>query len=158
MQLTNAKRLQVRYDLPQSLSAELRLGNLSGVFLCLQRFLRQVSYISSLVNEASQTVNVSALMSERSRRLISGMRVFVTQVLDPNRKVIAIPGLSLIPSIQGYSVYTVVKGKVMQLPVQVGQRYQGKVEIVSGLKQGQPYITKGVNTVHPGASVKVVAK
>lgn len=159
--LTNAKRLQVRYDLPQSLSAELKVGQsvkVSSSAYPKRYFTGKVSYISSLVNEASQTVNVSAVMSERSRRLMSGMRVFVTQVLDPNRKVIAIPGLSLIPSIQGYSVYTVVKGKVMQLPVQVGQRYQGKVEIVSGLKQGQPYITKGVNTVHPGASVKVVAK
>ena len=98
------------------------------------------------------------MIGNADEKLKSGMKVFVTQVLNPNRKVLAVSGLALVPSIQGYSLYTVEKNKVKSVPVRVGVRTKTMVEIISGLKPGQPYIVDGIEQVHPGTPVKVVSK
>ena len=118
-------------------------------------FEGKVFYISPTINTATQTFDVRAVMDNKDGKLKSGMQGFVTHVLVPQRQVLSVPGLSLVPSISGYSVYVVEKGKVKALPVVIGSRYGTYVEIKSGLKSGDKIIVSGVQAVHPGMAVKV---
>ena len=85
------------------------------------------------------------------------MFAFAKQVIDQARRVLTVPGLSLIPSFNGYTVYVVDQGKVRAIPVTIGERVAADVAITKGLQPNQAIIIRGQNKVYPGSSVNVVA-
>jgi membrane fusion protein (multidrug efflux system) len=63
---------------------------------------------------------------------------------------------ALMPSSQGYSVYT-VKNNIVQLsPVEIGQRGPYTVEILHGLNNGDTVVTSNLLRLMPGAAVQFV--
>ncbi len=157
--LTNPNSMVVEYELPQQYGQSIKLGQ--AVVVSMQNddesvFEGQVQYVSSLVDSSSQTYKVRALVNNRQHQLHSGMQVYVTQTLDAKRQVLAVPGLSLVPTIDGYSVYTVKNNKIQAVPVSIGRRHDTWVEIQSGLKAGTEIVVSGIQSVHLGSQVKVV--
>ena len=120
-----------------------------------KNYIGSVTYISKSLDKMSQSYRLHAKLDDSSRPLEPGMSVMLSQVLDPQRSVLVVPGLSLVPSISAYNVYQVKQGKVMQVPVKIGARYRGWVEIVSGLSEGDKIITSSVAELHPGMPVTV---
>ena len=84
------------------------------------------------------------------------MNAVVTQTLRADRKILAVPGISLVPSLSGYDVYKIDDSKVKAVPVQVGERYDTLVTITSGIQPGDEIIVSDIEKVHPGSPVKVV--
>jgi hypothetical protein len=84
------------------------------------------------------------------------MLVNLTQVLNADHRVLAVPALSLVADMSGYAVYTVESGKVLSLPVQIGMRFGDWVAVISGVKPGTPIISAGQEKVQPGSNVTVI--
>ena len=42
--------------------------------------------------------------------------------------------------------------------IQIGQRYKGMVEVVSGLKDGDKIVTHGLQKIHAGQPLKIMAE
>jgi membrane fusion protein (multidrug efflux system) len=51
------------------------------------------------------------------------------------------------------NVYTVVQGKAKLVPVTIGMRLPGQVEITSGVKDGDEVIVAGIQKIGDGAPV-----
>jgi RND family efflux transporter MFP subunit len=158
--LSNTREMLVQYQVPEFYSDTLKLGQPIAVsFMAFPNkvFHGHVTYISPVIYQNTQAYNVRAAINDPGNLLRSGMNANVTQTIDPNRKIIAIPGTSLVPSLSGYSVYTIEKSKVKEIPVTIGQHFNGLVAIKSGLKAGDAVIESGQLNVHPGMTVTVKA-
>lgn len=157
--LSNPDKVVVQYQVPQEQSAYLKLGQsvtINSTAYPDQTFKGQVDYISPIVYQSSRAFEVRAAVANKKHLLKSGMNMIVSQVLEKNRKVLAVPGLSLVPSFAGYNVYSVEKGKVQLLPVKVGERYGTWVVVESGLSAGQKIIVSDVGQVEPGNKAQVM--
>ena len=67
-----------------------------------------------------------------------------------------IPEAALIPQAKGQLVFKVVEGKVAPVPVTLGMRKKGMVDLVDGLKPGETIITGGHLKVGPGMPVTAI--
>ncbi len=157
--ISDPKHVEVEYQVPQQYSRYLKLGQpiaLRTTAYPGQQFTGTVNYVSPVILENSQAYNVRAMIGNDKLALKSGMSAMVTQTLQPKRNVLAVFGLSLVPDLSGYSVYTIQNSKVKATPVKIGQRFNNMVAVLSGLKQGEPVIVSGMNKIHEGSLVKVV--
>ncbi len=157
--LVNSHHILVQYLLPQQYSGELKLGQQVQVTTSAypnKIFKGEVTFISPVVDSMSQSYEVRAAIDNSNSQLKSGMSVAVTHTLAPHHQVLAIPGLSLVPTIDGYSVYTVVNNKIKSVPVKIGSRHDTLIAITSGLSAGQKIVVSGMQNVHLGSLVKVV--
>lgn len=158
--ISNPDNMRVVYLVPQIYSQKIKYGQavkVTSTAYPKATFQGKVNFISPIVNQVSQSYEVRAKIDNDNRKLRAGMNVFVTQMLDKNRQVIAIPGIAITPSLTGNQVYVVTKGKVAAKQVTIGARFGTMVEITSGLKAGDRVIVVGVAKVHPGSKVKVVS-
>ena len=53
-------------------------------------------------------------------------------------------------------MFEVKNGKAVSVPVKVGTRIYGKVQIISGIKKGDQIITTGQDQLKNGEAVKIV--
>lgn len=158
--LSNSANVQVQYQVPEKYAQQLATGQtviVKSAAYPQQAFNGKVIYVSPIVLPNSQAYSVRASIINDAQPLDSGMSVSVEQTLQQQQQVLAVPGISLVPSLTGYAVYSVKDSKVLEIPVTVGQRYDTLVQITSGLKVGDRIITDGIGNVHPGATIKVVS-
>lgn len=158
--LTDPSHILIQYQLPQEYSSRMALGQqvtiqspsdnskaapLSG----------QVSYISPTLLTDSHAYLARATIHAPQHSLAPGMAVMLTQTLDSHHRVLAVPGISLIPSLTGFSVYMIENNKVKAVPVTTAGRDNTWVAITQGLKPGDQIISAGLQEIHPGALVKI---
>lgn len=156
--LSNVEKMMVQYQIPEAYSKYLKIGQTvqmtTDVYPGVQ-FTGTVQVISPIVYQSSRAFDVRALLDASSYILKSGMNVMVTQLLVSDRHVLTISGLSLVPTFTGYNVYKIENDKVQLVPVKIGERYNERVEIMSGLKAGDEIISSNVSNLSPGQSVSV---
>ena len=66
-----------------------------------------------------------------------------------------IPTVAVVPELKGQSVYLSKSGVVSSQKVELGLREENKVQIISGLAEGDTVITSGILQIRPGAKVKI---
>lgn len=156
--LSNPDHIFVQYQVPQNYGGKLKIGQLVHIKIAAfpkTVFKGVVRYISSIVFESDQAFEVVASIENPNPLIRSGMNADISQVLDPHRKILTIPGLSLVPSLSGYSVYKIEDSKVKAVPVSIGERFNDLVAITAGLKPGDHVISNGTLDVQPGMKVKI---
>jgi membrane fusion protein, multidrug efflux system len=159
--IVNRSTLEITYDLPESYYGQVQLGQqvtFTSDAYSGKAFKAQVDYVAPLVSEQNRAFSVRALVDNHQKQLSPGMLVNLTQILKTNNKVLAVPAISLVTDMSGYAVYTVENGKVLSLPVQVGQRFGDWVEITSGINAGTEIISAGQEKVQPGSTVTVMGQ
>lgn len=121
-----------------------------------QPFEGQVTTIDSRVDPATRAVTVRAEIPNADGRLRPGMLLEVG-LERASRETLAIPELALQQSGAQASVFRVEGGnKVKSVPVKIGARRRGEVEIVSGLKAGDRIVVEGTVKLRDGASIQDV--
>jgi len=113
-----------------------------------------ISTIDSRVDPATRAITVRAEIPNPDGKLRPGMLLEVG-VERASRETIAIPELALQQSGTNTSVFRVETGdKVKQVPVKVGARRRGQVEILSGLKAGDRIVVDGTVKLRDGSAIK----
>ncbi len=115
-----------------------------------------IATIDSRVDPATRAVMVRAEIPNSDGKLRPGMLLDVG-VERAARETIAIPELALQQSGTNASVFRVEAGnKVKQVPVKIGARRRGEVEIVSGLKAGDRIVVDGTVKLRDGSAIQDV--
>lgn len=120
-----------------------------------QVFEGEIATIDSRIDPVSRAVKVRALVPNPDGKLRPGMLLDVG-VERAARDALAIPELALQQSGAEASVYLVEGDKVRQVPVKIGERHPGQVEIVSGLKPGDRIVVEGTVKLRDGSRIKDV--
>ena len=117
-----------------------------------------VKTINSRVNPVTRAVAVRAEIDNRDRYLRPGMLLTVDLVSNL-RQALSVPEKSLI--LVGGSQFIFIVGDdntAQRIEVEVGRRYGDRVEILSGLKEGDLIVTSGILRLSPDMVVKILAE
>ncbi len=109
------------------------------------------------LDQNTRTLLVRATSANPGRALLPGQSARLHLALNANAGALMVASQALIPSSQGYSVYT-VKNNIVQLsPVETGQRGANTVEVLHGLSNGDTVITSNLLRLAPGVAVQFVS-
>lgn len=118
-----------------------------------QDFVGVVRSVDSRVDPATRAVTVRAEIPNVERKLRPGMLMTVL-VQQPPRPALVLPELALIQIGRQAFVFRVRDDNtVEQVPVSIGARRRGDVEIVDGLAVGDRVVVEGTVKLRPGVSV-----
>jgi membrane fusion protein, multidrug efflux system len=112
-----------------------------------------VTGIDSRVDPQSRTVAVRAEIANPDGLLKPGMLLSATLRADPRRGLAVAEGAIVPLGPERFVFLAGADGKAERRAVKTGRRNLGQVEILSGLRIGDPVIVDGVVKVRPGAPI-----
>ncbi len=157
--IVNVNDLEVSYPVPEASFGLVALGQkvkLTSDAYPGKIFTGTVVYKGPLVDPTSRAFTVRARVDDPTG-LTPGMLIHITQVLIPDRIVLAVPTASLVSEMSGFGVYQIKAGRVAETYVQIGSQFGNYTEITSGLSAGDSIITEGNAKVQPGMPVQAVS-
>lgn len=125
-----------------------------------EAFTGTVSSTDSVVNPVTRSIIVRARIPNLDHRLIPGM-LMTLELQRGERRALLIAEESIVPRGDNTFVYVVNPNadspRAEQREVQLGARQPGRVEVVSGLTEGEMVIRHGTLKVRPGVPVAIRA-
>ncbi|MDG2242400.1 MAG: efflux RND transporter periplasmic adaptor subunit [Rhodospirillaceae bacterium] len=119
-------------------------------------FKGQVISIDTRVNPTTRSVDIRAEILNDDRRLRPGMLMVVDLIKD-RRESLMIAEESLVPSENQQFVFVVSNdNRVERVPVTIGRRRPGSVEVLEGLELGDLVVTEGNTSLTSGNSVRIL--
>jgi RND family efflux transporter MFP subunit len=139
----------------------LRTGQSARVMLDAypgQRFEGRIRRIFPSADPATRLVPVEvALTGEAARAARPGFLARVAFALGARDGVLLVPASAVVGQAGAQQVFVVVDGKAERRTVETGLSSEGRVEIISGLREGEAVVVTGSNNVRNNADVRVVA-
>lgn len=151
--------LKVDFRIPEQFLGEVRVGiKLALSFDALPGQSREgeVGAISPLVDVGGRSILLRANVPNADDTLRPGMFARV-RLQFADDKALVVPETALVPSGEEQYVFRIADGHARRVVVQVGQRRNGRVEIVSGLQPGDQVITAGLQKVRDGDLVQILS-
>lgn len=158
VRLVATNNLRVDFQVAERYLPELSLGQAVRVIpgAHQQAIQAKVTFIAPDVNISSRSVAVQASITQTNGELRPGQFVDVKQTLRQNDHAVVVPEESLVATIGGAMVYKIVDGKAVAVPVKVGAREVGVVQILKGLQKGDVVVTTGQQKLRDGAKIKEI--
>jgi RND family efflux transporter MFP subunit len=152
--LVTKSGLKVVADIAEGYSGKVRRGNQVILhFPDLNKDLNAtIGYVSQTINALNRTYRVDIPVNGPD--LIPNM-ISTVRVIDYKKdKAVVVPINAIQKSEEGDYVLTADNGAAKKVMVKVGQTYNDKAEILSGLKAGDKLITVGFQDLNEGDKVK----
>ena len=115
----------------------------------------RVYAINPLIDANGRSIVVRAQVPNKDGRLRPGMFARVRLFTSQSKDALVIPEESLFPVGEDKYVYKVVDNKATRQKVEIGQRREGRVEIVNGLAVEDVVVTAGALKLREGAAVSI---
>ncbi|MDQ6619353.1 MAG: efflux RND transporter periplasmic adaptor subunit [Pseudomonadota bacterium] len=150
--------LKLDFRIPEIYYAQLRVGQPVEITLDAQpgrTFPGQVYAVNPLVDTAGRSVVVRATVRNPDTALRPGMFARVRLITRDEREALMVPEQALVPQGQDQYVFRVVNGRAQRVKVEVGQRRNGRAEVVKGLEPQDIVVTAGQLKIRDGAELKV---
>jgi RND family efflux transporter MFP subunit len=118
----------------------------------------RIRRIFPAADPATRLVPVEVALSPAGAALARpGFLARASLALGAREGVLLVPGSAVVGGAGNQAVWVVVDGKVERRPVETGLISSDRVEITSGLQEGEAVVTKGNNSLRDGAEVRVVS-
>lgn len=118
-----------------------------------QVFDGRIAQVDSRVDPQTRAIKVRAELPNPDGRLRAGMLLRVDVALPP-RQALVVPEIAIQQEGEQAYVFRVnAAGAVDKVPVKLGTRAEGNVEIASGLEAGERIVVEGTVKLHPGSKV-----
>ena len=155
--LQNLSNLKVDFAIPQKYASLVKVGDeiLFKMSSGDSKYKARVYAIEPKIDPSTRTLKLRARCEINYKDLFPGAFVNVEVKLKENENAILIPTVAIVPELKGQSVYLFKNGMVNSQQVGLGLREEKRVQIVSGLEEGDTVITSGILQIRPGASVQI---
>ena len=119
-------------------------------------FSGEIDFISSRINADTRSLLTRIKIDNSDLELISGSLLEVSILLNM-RNSLAVPDTSVIMEGEKAFVYKVSPENIAnKIEVQIGNRNEGKIEILSGLNEGDIIVAEGLKKVFPRAKINPI--
>ena len=119
----------------------------------------KLDYLSPSADLSTGTVDMRAVLNNKSNELNNGVLVSVSVPFKNVEKAVLIPESSIGTDQSGRYIYVVTNDTVRYRSVQVGQlESDNKREIIKGLEADEWYITQALTKVRNGQAIKPIEK
>ncbi len=124
-------------------------------------FEGKISSIDSRINPVSRAIKARALLENPQQRLKPGL--LMTIILHKNQRTsLTLLEEAVMMAGDQHHVYLITTLNdtltTVKQPITVGSRYNGRVEILTGLKAGDKVVTHGLIKIRPGAPIKILTQ
>lgn len=121
-----------------------------------RRFPGTIRFIAPSVDSASRRILIKGRVPNPDGTLLPGMFARVQATLG-EREAMLVPEEALVTTPEGNFVWRIgADDAAERVPVEIGVRETGRVELKSGLRAGDRIVTAGTHKLRPGAKVKAV--
>ncbi len=156
--LTNLSTLRLDFAIPGQYAALVRVGE--KIEFTLQgtdnRYEARIFAIEPRIDPLTRTVQIRALFTNnRAPKIFPGAFAEVFLDLHEINNALMIPTEALIPEIKGQRVFLAKNKIVTPVNVETGIRTDRKLQITSGIHEGDTVITTGLLQIKGGANVNV---
>ncbi len=150
--------VKVDFAVPEKYANIIKPGSIQTFTIASdeKKYSTKVIATASSLNENTRTLLVRAVTSNRDGHLLPGQSARLNLALSSSGQALSVTSNALIPSSSGYSIYVSRKNTVEAVPVGIGQRSSGSVEITTGLQKGDTVITSNLLRLVPGSQVQFV--
>ncbi|OQY32920.1 MAG: hypothetical protein B6241_09685 [Spirochaetaceae bacterium 4572_59] len=119
-------------------------------------FSGSVIELSPVLDRSSRTLKIKISLENEDSRIKSGMFASIRLITELKESVLSVPSESLVEGSEGVFVYVVSsENRAVQRMVETGLSLDGRVEIISGLSDGDQVVYRGVSMLQDGFSVRV---
>jgi membrane fusion protein, multidrug efflux system len=165
--LTDLSMLYANFTVPEKGSAALKVGQVVRVSVDAypgRTFDGKITTIEPQIAADTRNIRVQATIANPDRILKPGMFTSTTVVLPEKPPVITVPETAVDYTLYGDSVFLITEKKendgktsltVVRTFVQTGNRVEGRVEVLSGLKAGDRVVAVGQLKLQSGAAVAI---
>jgi len=151
--------MKLDFRVPETYLARLASGQTLAVRVDAwpdQSFEGAIYAIEPGVDEETRTVLLRARLPNKGNKLRPGLFARVSLVLERRDNALVVPEQAIVPVGQQTFVYRVADGKALMIPVTLGLRRPGQVEILEGVNAGDMVVTDGQLKIRDGAAVTVL--
>ncbi len=155
--LQNLSNLKVDFAIPQKYASMVRLNDeisfkLSGNDF---QYKAKIYAIEPKIDPSTRTLKLRAICTSIYKDLFPGAFANVELNLKETDQAILIPTQAIIPELKGQSVFVYNAGIAIPHKVEIGLREEKKVQITSGLSEGDTVITSGILQLRPNVKVRI---
>jgi RND family efflux transporter MFP subunit len=153
----DVSRVIARVSVPATDAAALRRGNPATIHTLNGEARGRVTVVSPAVDPQSTTIEVWVEAGNPNGLLKPGAAVQASILAETIANALVVPAEALLPAQDSSNQVLVVGADSVahERKVQVGVKDAGKVQVVSGLRDGEAVVTVGGLGVQDGAKVKV---
>ncbi|MBP6624490.1 MAG: efflux RND transporter periplasmic adaptor subunit [Chitinophagaceae bacterium] len=157
--LQNNSALKMDISIPEKYSNVLNIGDILTCSVAgdhIVNFRARVIAKEPTINETTRNLTVRAAIENPTQNLVPGAYVNVNFRLKNTPNTIMIPSNCIIPDDRASKVVVSDSGMVKFVPVEIGERNETEIQIISGLKFGDTILTTGLLQAKPGMPVKII--
>jgi membrane fusion protein (multidrug efflux system) len=137
----------VRQDVPLTVTVQPFPGEV---------FRGAVYFVAPTLDPATRRLLIKARVENPARRLRPGHFASIKVEAARRENAIVVPAAALVQDAGGTFVWKIQPdGTGLRVPVELGLRRPGSVEVVSGLQAGDRIVSAGTHKVMPGAPLQV---
>ena len=162
--VVNLKNMEVKVSVPESYLGKIKKGDkVTVVFPSINKeVIASVKSVGQSINPNNRTFDAIASIPNKDKLLKPNLLAKIKIKSDAKSKAITIPTNLLQKSAQGYYVYVINKkdGKLTakEVSVEIGDSYNGRIIISSGLTVNDKLINEGYRDVLNGDLIDIVSE
>jgi membrane fusion protein (multidrug efflux system) len=157
IRVVNADKLKVKADVPESYASRVNQGDKVIVLFpdANDSLSTNVSFAAKVIDQASRSFGIEIKLPER--KTLRPNMTAVLKIADYSKNnSLVVPIKAIQKSEAGDYVFLNQNGTAKRQNVKVGATYNGKTEILSGLKANDELVTEGASEIEDGDKLKVV--
>lgn len=121
-----------------------------------ERFFGEVYYISPESDKSTRSLEIKAKISNKENKLKPGFFADVALVISVKKNAMILPEEAILLIAGKPAIYIVRDGKALLDRIEIGRRFNGKVEVISSkLKSNDTVVTEGQGNLVDNALVRV---
>lgn len=156
IRIVNANNLKVKADVPETYVGSVSQGNNVKILIpdANDSLVTKVTFAAKVIDPVSRSFPIEIKLPTR-KNIRPNMTAVLRIANYSKNNVITIPIKAIQNSEVGNYVYVVENGLAKRKVIQQGNTSNGKVEVTSGLKDGDQVIVEGAGDVEEGDKVKI---
>lgn len=121
-----------------------------------EEFEAEVYASEPKVENNTRSLVLRAVTNNPGKKLLPGTFANVTFLISENKDAMMIPTEALIPKLKGQSVYVVREGKAVLTDIEIGERTESMIQLISeNIKPGDTIVTTNILRIRDKMPVKV---
>lgn len=159
--LTKIDPIKIDFRVPEIFLSRLKVGQPISMRVDAVKdrtFTGQTYAIDPVVDVNGRAIRLRAAIPNADLTLKPGLFARLAITVDQRDNAIVIPEMAVVPDGMGKMVYVVEGGKAKRVPIELGKRLPGKVEVVSGLTPKMQIITAGQMRLRDGSAIAIKDK
>lgn len=156
IRVVNMNSLKVKGEVAESYLAKVKAGNEVVIIFpdMMDTVKAKVAYSAKVISPLNRTFTITVNLD--GKKEYHPNQIAIIKIIDySNPKAFVIPVSAIQRTEDGDFVFISEGTKATKAKVKVGKMYNGKAEILEGLKEGDKFISKGFQELNEGEEIKM---